>query len=94
VTPIVLFIGATLYVFAISHMEMLRQDGICVPWPSRTAAPMLFRKNAISNATPDQAAFPDASTLLICIEIRHVGFEVACERRIVSKSVALSEEFS
>src|ERR1700684_63335 len=51
VTPIVLFIGAVLYVFVISHLEksMPVKIGICVGAAyAGLQAPMLFLRNAIS----------------------------------------------
>src|SRR3954462_4838183 len=51
VTPIVMFIGSVLYVFVISHMEILMpvKIGICVGVAYLgLQAPMLFLRNAIS----------------------------------------------
>src|SRR4030095_905168 len=51
VTPIVMFVGSGLYVFAISHTEtsMPVKTGICVACAyGGLQAPMLFLKNAIS----------------------------------------------
>jgi tight adherence protein C len=73
VTPILLFIGAILYVFVISHMEksMPIKIGICVGMDYiGLQAPMLFLKNAITKRQLQiKRAFPDAlDLLLICIE--------------------------
>ena len=73
VTPIVLFLGAILYVFVISHMDksMPVKIGICVAAAYLgLQAPMLFLKNAISKRQLSiKRAFPDAlDLLLICIE--------------------------
>jgi tight adherence protein C len=101
VTPIVLLIGASVYVFLIAHMEkpLPIKIGICVgaAWLG-LQAPMLFLKNAISKRQLSiKRAFPDAlDLLLICIESGmsvEMGFrKVAVE--IVGQSVALSEEFT
>jgi tight adherence protein C len=101
VTPVVLFIGAVLYVFVISHMEksMPIKIGICVgvAWLG-LQAPMIFLKNAISKRQLQiKRAFPDAlDLLLICIE-SGMSVEVAFRKvaaEIVQQSVALSEEFA
>ncbi len=73
VTPIVMFIGAVLYVFVISNMQksMPIKIGICVGIAYLgLQAPMLFLKNAISKRQLQiKRAFPDAlDLLLICIE--------------------------
>src|SRR6185437_14149311 len=73
VTPVVLFIGAVLYVFVISHMQKTVpvKIGMCVGAAYLgLQAPMLFLKNAISKCQPSiRRAFPDAlDLLLICIE--------------------------
>src|SRR5215813_8980200 len=64
VTPIVMFIGAILYVFVISQMEksMPIKIGICVGVAYLgLQAPMLFLKNAISKRQLSiRRAFPDA----------------------------------
>ena len=101
VTPIVMFIGAILYVFVISQMEksMPIKIGICVGVAYLgLQAPMLFLKNAISKRQLQiKRAFPDAlDLLLICIE-SGMSVEVAFRKvagEIVSQSVALSEEFT
>jgi tight adherence protein C len=101
VTPILMFIGATLYVFVISNMEksMPVKIGICVGAAYLgLQAPMLFLKNAISKRQLQiKRAFPDAlDLLLICIEAG-MSVEVAFRRvasEIVQQSVALSEEFT
>jgi tight adherence protein C len=101
VTPIVLLIGTSLYVFLIAHMErpLPIKIGICVgaAWLG-LQAPMLFLKNAISKRQLSiKRAFPDAlDLLLICIEsgmsVEMAFRKVAAE--IVGQSVALSEEFT
>src|ERR1700751_2686497 len=101
VTPIVLFIGAILYVFVISHMEKSFpvKVGMCIGAAYLgLQAPMLFLKNAISKRQLSiKRAFPDAlDLLLICIES---GMSVeAAFRKVASEipgqSVALSEEFT
>ncbi len=101
VTPIVLFIGAVLYVFVISHMEksVPVKIGMCVGGAYLgLQAPMLFLKNAISKRQLSiKRAFPDAlDLLLICIE-SGMSIEVAFRKvsaEIVTQSVALSEEFT
>ena len=101
VTPIVLFIGAILYVFVITHMEksLPVKIGICVGAAYLgLQAPMLFLKNAISKRQLSiKRAFPDAlDLLLICIE-SGMSVEVAFRKvatEIVTQSVALSEEFT
>ena len=101
VTPIVLFVGAVLYVFVISHMQksMPIKIGICLGSAYLgLQAPMLFLKNAISKRQLQiKRAFPDAlDLLLICIESGmsvEAGFcKVAAE--IATQSIALSEEFT
>jgi tight adherence protein C len=101
VTPIVLFIGAALYVFVITHMDksLAIKLGICIAAAyAGLQAPMLFLKNAISKRQLSiRRAFPDAlDLLLICIE-SGMSVEVAFRKvsaEIVSQSVALSEEFA
>jgi len=101
VTPIVLFLGAVLYVFVITHMEksLTVKIGICVGAAYLgLQAPMLFLKNAISKRQLSiRRAFPDAlDLLLICIE-SGMSIEAAFRKvstEIVSQSVALSEEFT
>src|SRR5215468_3315821 len=101
VTPVVMFIAATLYVFVISHMEksMPVKIGMCVGAAYLgLQAPMLFLKNAIAKRQLQiKRAFPDAlDLLLICIE-SGMSVEVAFRRvatEIVQQSVALSEEFT
>jgi tight adherence protein C len=101
VAPIVMFAGAILYVFVISHMEksMPIKIGMCVGAAYfGLQAPMLFLKNAISKRQLQiKRAFPDAlDLLLICIEsgmsIEAAFRKVASE--IVTQSIALSEEFT
>src|ERR1035437_206345 len=64
VTPVVLFVGAVIYVFVISHLEksMPIKIGICVGIAYLgLQAPMLFLKNAISKRQLSlRRAFPDA----------------------------------
>src|SRR6478752_2463457 len=101
VTPIVLFLGAVLYVFVITHMDksMLVKIGICIGAAYfGLQAPMIFLKNAIGKRQLSiKRAFPDAlDLLLICIE-SGMSVEVAFRKvsvEIVSQSVALSEEFT
>ena len=101
VTPIVMFIGAILYVFVISHMQksMPIKIAICVGTAYLgLQAPMLFLKNAISKRQLQiKRAFPDAlDLLLICIE-SGMSVEVAFRKvagEIASQSIALSEEFA
>src|SRR3954452_2242795 len=73
VTPIVLFVGAVLYIFVITNLEktMPVKIGICLAAAyAGLQAPMLFLKNAISKRQLSiKRAFPDAlDLLLICIE--------------------------
>jgi tight adherence protein C len=101
VTPIVLFIGAVLYVFVISHLQksMPVKIGICVGAAyAGLQAPMLFLRNAISKRQLSiRRAFPDAlDLLLICIE-SGMSIEAAFRKvstEIASQSIALSEEFT
>ena len=101
VMPIVLFLGALMYVFVITHMDkpLTVKLGICVIAAFLgLQAPMLFLKNAINKRQLSiRRAFPDAlDLLLICIE-SGMSIEVAMRRvasEIVSQSVALSEEFT
>jgi tight adherence protein C len=101
VTPVLLFVGAVLYIFVISHIEksLAVKIGICVgaAWLG-LQAPMLFLKNAISKRQLSiRRAFPDAlDLLLICIE-SGMSIEAAFRKvsvEIVTQSVALSEEFT
>jgi tight adherence protein C len=100
-TPIVMFLGALLYVFVITHMDkpLTVKLGICIIAAFLgLQAPMLFLKNAINKRQLSiRRAFPDAlDLLLICIE-SGMSIEVAMRRvasEIVSQSVALSEEFT
>jgi tight adherence protein C len=100
-TPLLLFVGAILYVFVISHLEksLPVKIGICVgaAWLG-LQAPMLFLKNAISKRQLSiRRAFPDSlDLLLICIE-SGMSIEAAFRKvsvEIVTQSVALSEEFT
>src|SRR6185437_7744057 len=101
VTPILLFVGAALYVFVITQMDksLTVKLGICVAAAYLgLQAPMLFLKNAISKRQLSiKRAFPDAlDLLLICIE-SGMSVEVAFRRvatEIASQSMALSEEFA
>jgi tight adherence protein C len=101
VTPIVLFVGAALYVFVIAQMDksLTVKLGICVGAAYLgLQAPMLFLKNAISKRQLSiRRAFPDSlDLLLICIE-SGMSVEVAFRKvatEIASQSIALSEEFS
>src|SRR6201985_3273315 len=101
VTPIVLFVGALLYVFVLAHLEksLPVKIGIClVAGYLGLQAPMLFLKNAIGKRQLQiKRAFPDAlDLLLICIESGmsvEAGFrKVSTE--IANQSIALSEEFT
>ena len=101
VTPVLLFVGAIVYVFLISHMEksVPVKIGMCVAAAYLgLQAPMLFLKNAITKRQLSiRRAFPDAlDLLLICIE-SGMSIEVAFRRvsvEIATQSVALSEEFT
>jgi tight adherence protein C len=101
VAPIVLFVGAVVYVFVISHMEksMPVKIGICLGSAyGGLQAPMLFLRNAISKRQLSiRRAFPDAlDLLLICIE-SGMSIEAAFRKvsvEIATQSIALSEEFT
>ena len=101
VTPILLFIGAVLYVFVISHMEKTVpvKIGMCLGGAYLgLQAPMMFLKNAIAKRQLSiKRAFPDAlDLLLICIE-SGMSIESAFRRvsiEIATQSMALSEEFT
>lgn len=101
VTPIVMFLGAVVYVFLLSHMQksLPIKIGICVGVAYLgLQAPMLFLKNAISKRQLSiRRAFPDAlDLLLICIE-SGMSIEAAFRKvstEIVGQSIALSEEFT
>jgi tight adherence protein C len=101
VTPLVLFVGAILYVFVIAHMQqpLPIKVGICIGAAYLgLQAPMLFLRNAISKRQLSiKRAFPDAlDLLLICIE-SGMSVEMAFRRvatEIVGQSIALSEEFT
>jgi tight adherence protein C len=101
VAPIVLFVGAVLYVFVISQLQksLPVKVGICVGAAYLgLQAPMLFLKNAISKRQLQiKRAFPDAlDLLLICIE-SGMSVEAAFRKvsaEIASQSIALSEEFT
>jgi len=101
VTPIVLFLGAALYVFVITNLDkpLSVKIGICLGAAYLgLQAPMLFLKNAISKRQLSiKRAFPDAlDLLLICIE-SGMSVEVAFRKvasEIASQSIALSEEFA
>ncbi|MDE5442090.1 type II secretion system F family protein [Bradyrhizobium sp. CSA207] len=101
VAPLVLFVGSTMYVFLIAHLEQSLpiKIGICVGAAYLgLQAPMLFLKNAISKRQLSiKRAFPDAlDLLLICIE-SGMSVEMAFRKvatEIVGQSIALSEEFT
>jgi tight adherence protein C len=101
VTPIVLFLGAILYVFVIANLQKSLPIKLCICVVVAylgLQAPMLFLKNAISKRQLSiKRAFPEAlDLLLICIE-SGMSVEVAFRKvsvEIVSQSVALSEEFA
>jgi tight adherence protein C len=101
VAPLVLFVGAVLYVFLIAHMEkpLPVKIGICIGAAyAGLQAPMLFLRNAISKRQLSiKRAFPDAlDLLLICIE-SGMSVEMAFRKvatEIVGQSIALSEEFT
>src|SRR5881397_178267 len=101
VTPILLFIGAALYVFVITQLDksLTVKLGICIAAAYLgLQAPMLFLKNAITKRQLSiRRAFPDAlDLLLICIE-SGMSVEVAFRKvstEIAGQSIALSEEFA
>ncbi|HKD76794.1 MAG TPA: type II secretion system F family protein, partial [Ktedonobacterales bacterium] len=101
VTPVVMFIAATVYVFLLSNMQksMPIKIGICIGAAYLgLQAPMLFLRNAISKRQLSiKRAFPDAlDLLLICIE-SGMSVEAAFRKvssEIVTQSIALSEEFT
>src|ERR1700678_268035 len=101
VTPVLLFLGAIVYVFVISHMEksLPVKIGMCIVAAYLgLQAPMLFLKNAISKRQLSiRRAFPDAlDLLLICVE-SGMSIEAAFRKvsvEIVTQSVALAEEFT
>jgi tight adherence protein C len=101
ITPIVMLIGATVYVFLLSHMQQSTpiKIGICIGAVFLgLQAPMLFLKNAITKRQLSiKRAFPDAlDLLLICIE-SGMSIEVAFRKvsmEIGTQSVALAEEFT
>lgn len=101
VTPIVMLIGAIVYVFLLSHMQQSTpiKIGMCVGAAFLgLQAPMLFLKNAITKRQLSiKRAFPDAlDLLLICIE-SGMSIEVAFRKvsvEIGSQSIALAEELT
>ncbi|HVV40367.1 MAG TPA: type II secretion system F family protein [Nitrobacter sp.] len=101
VVPIVMLLGAVLYVFVLTHMQkpMTVKIGICIGAAFLgMQAPMLFLKNAIAKRQLSiKRAFPDAlDLLLICIE-SGMSIEVAFRKvsmEIGSQSVALAEELT
>ena len=101
VAPLVLFVGSTLYVFVIAHMEQSLpvRIGMCVGAAYLgLQAPMLFLRNAISKRQLSiKRAFPDAlDLLLICVE-SGMSIEAAFRRvseEIGSQSIALCEELT
>jgi tight adherence protein C len=100
-TPIVMLVGAALYVFVIAQLQesLLMNIGICLGAAYLgLQAPMLFLKNAITKRQLSiKRAFPDAlDLLLICVE-SGMSAEVAFRKvatEIAGQSVALSEEFA
>ena len=101
VTPIVLFLATTLYMFVITHwnLSLTMKLSICLGAAYLgLQAPMLFLKNNIAKRQLSiKRAFPDAlDLLLICIE-SGMSIEAAFRKvsiEIVSQSIALSEEFT
>src|SRR6266545_4101219 len=101
VTPILLFVGAALYVFVITQMDksLTVKLGICIAAAFLgLQAPMLFLKNAISKRQLSiKRAFPDAlDLLLICVE-SGMSVEVAFRKvsvEIGTQSIPLAEELT
>lgn len=101
VVPIVMLLGAVLYVFVLTHMQksMTVKVGICIGAAFLgMQAPMLFLRNAIAKRQLSiKRAFPDAlDLLLICIE-SGMSIEVAFRKvsmEVGSQSVALAEELT
>jgi tight adherence protein C len=101
VTPIVFFLLAAVYVFAISKMQQttMMKAGMCIAAAYLgLQAPMLFLKNAIKKRQLSiRRAFPDAlDLLLICVE-SGMSIEIAFRKvsvEIGSQSIALAEEFT
>jgi tight adherence protein C len=101
VAPIVLLVGAAIYVFLLTHLEkpLSFKIGICIGAAYLgLQAPMLFVKNAIAKRQLSiKRAFPDAlDLLLICIE-SGMSIEAAFRKvagEIATQSIALSEEFT
>ena len=101
VTPILLFLATTLYMFVITHwnLSLTMKLAICLGAAYLgLQAPMLFLKNNIAKRQLSiKRAFPDAlDLLLICIE-SGMSIEAAFRKvsvEIVSQSIALSEEFT
>jgi tight adherence protein C len=101
VTPIVLFLATTLYMFVITHwnLSLTMKLAICIGGAYLgLQAPMLFLKNNIAKRQLSiKRAFPDAlDLLLICIE-SGMSIEAAFRKvsiEIVGQSIALSEEFT
>ena len=101
VTPIVLFLATTLYMFVITHwnLSLTMKLVICIGGAYLgLQAPMLFLKNNIAKRQLSiKRAFPDAlDLLLICIE-SGMSIETAFRKvsiEIVGQSIALSEEFT
>ena len=101
VTPIVMLVGAVIYVFVLSHMQQSTpiKFGMCIGAAFLgLQAPMLFLKNAIAKRQISiKRAFPDSlDLLLICIE-SGMSIEVAFRKvstEIGTQSVALAEEFT
>ena len=101
VTPIVLFLATTFYMFVITHWNMstMMKLAVCVGAAYLgLQAPMLFLRNNIAKRQLSiKRAFPDAlDLLLICIE-SGMSIEAAFRKvsiEIVGQSIALSEEFT
>src|SRR5438876_7965493 len=97
VTPIVLFLGAALYVFVITQMDksLTIKLGICIAAAYLgLQAPMLFLKNAITKRQLSiRMAFPDALDLLLISIEPGMSVEVAFRKvstEIAGQSIALS----
>ncbi len=101
VTPIVLLVGAAVYIFLLSHMQKSTpiKIGMCIGAAFLgLQAPMLFLKNAITKRQMSiKRAFPDSlDLLLICIE-SGMSIEVAFRKvsnEIGAQSIALAEEYT
>lgn len=101
VTPIVLLLATTLYMFVITHLNLSLTIKLAICLGAAylgLQAPMLFLKNNIAKRQLSiKRAFPDAlDLLLICIE-SGMSIEAAFRKvsiEIVGQSIALSEEFT